>query len=239
MPYKYSGKNFNFAEKEEFILQNMRRWCKEFFKNSDTAENLLSNVKSTEKDTNLLCKVMKIFEDDERILRIKDKDGKSYKIEVDKIKYPELNNGDIIRVKSAKPSTEGGENILEIRPHTNILKFMKDSRIFKNLNLEITDTELDRVIIDKEEPIGELIITKDRPGYKSLKKITLLDLFFPKEYTAWKNGKKKNNRQEPKVDSESDKYLLEFSIVGYEPREIKEFVQAFCSHCKYTYAGIY
>lgn len=135
MPYKYSGKNFNFVENEENILQHVRRWCKEF-KNSDIVENLLSSMPSTESDTNLLCKVMKVYEDEEDVyqIRVKDKDGKSWHVQVDRIKYPELRSNEIIRIKSAKTNVVNGESVLELRPHSNILRFMKDSRIEKNLS---------------------------------------------------------------------------------------------------------
>ena len=52
-------------------------------------------------------------------------------MEVDMIKYPELHKGDIIRIKSAKGSVVGKDNILESKPHTNILKFMSDSKLEK------------------------------------------------------------------------------------------------------------
>jgi hypothetical protein len=196
MPYKYSGKNFNFGDKEEQVLLKTRTWCKNFFDGSDAVEKLLSKVPSTDSDKNLLCKVMKVFEDDDREIRIKDKEGKSWRIVVDKIKYPELNNSDIIRIKSAKTSSCDGVNILEMRPHTNILLFLKDSMIDKKLKKEITDTEIDRVIIDKEEPDGQLIITKDLRSYSNLKQISLLDLFFPKDYAEYKaNNQAKEERK--------------------------------------------
>lgn len=186
---------------------------------------------------------MKVFEDDDREIRMKDREGKSWRmVEVDKIKYPELNNSDIVRIKSAKTSSQDGVNILEIRPHTNILLFQKDSMIDRKLKNEILDTEIDRVIIDKEEPVGQLIITKDLKSHSNFKKTSLLDLFFPKEYEEFlaKEGKEERKkssyrgRKRVTLDYEEDKYLLEYSVVGYSPREIKEFVQAHCAYCSDT-----
>lgn len=89
MPYKYSGKNFNFMENEEKILTGIRSWCRDF-KNSDTLENLISSVKSTEQEENLICKVMKVYDDEEieerkgengiYCVRLKDKNEKLWKV---------------------------------------------------------------------------------------------------------------------------------------------------------------
>lgn len=54
MPYKYSGKNFNFGDKEEQVLLKIRKWCKSFFDGSDAVEKLLSKVPSTDNDKNLI-----------------------------------------------------------------------------------------------------------------------------------------------------------------------------------------
>lgn len=92
MPYRYSGKIFNFAENEEKIVNNMRTWCKEFFSSSTVIENLLSGIKSDEKEKNLLCKVMKVYEHEQNLeedqndtygVRLKDKNHKLWKVRAD------------------------------------------------------------------------------------------------------------------------------------------------------------
>lgn len=116
----------------------------------------------------------------------------------------------------------------------------------------ITDTDLDRVIQDKEEPLNPLIITKEMKSYEGLKKTTLLDLHFPKESKLAQNKENVSaNESESKGDSESSgnkcersfdfdqpmsedgetKYLIEFNVLAYEPRDVREFVQAYCKSC--------
>ena len=157
-----------------------------FFTKSNIAEIILSNILSTENDKNLLCKVMKVYEDDEDnyAIRVKDKDGKSWKAQIDTIKYPELHKNEIIRIKSAKGTMQEGENVLELKPHTNILRFIKDSKIVINLGKRIIDTDIDRVIRDKEEPLNELIVKKKKKSYQKMKKANLLEIYFPEEYAA-------------------------------------------------------
>lgn len=54
MPYKYSGKNFTFAEKEEQILQESRKWCKKLFRDTNIPESILTGLVSVENEKNLL-----------------------------------------------------------------------------------------------------------------------------------------------------------------------------------------
>lgn len=231
MPYKYSGKIFNFAENEEKIVNNMRNWCMDFFKSSTVAESLLANIKSYEAEKNLLCKVMKVYEyeeveDEENetyLVRLKDKNNKLWKMKVDRIKYPELRKGDIIRIKSAKGSIIEKENVLESKPHTNILKFISDSLIVKNLTKKIQDTNLDVVIRDKEEPLKPIFVTQDEANpWAHLKVSSLVDIFFPKEDSKIADTDSSNGSGEDKLGT---RYLVEFDVLSYTPRDIKEFVK--------------
>ena len=181
-------------------------------------------------------------------------------MQIERIKYPELHNGDIIRIKAAKGSTINKENVLESRPHTNILKFMNDSKIDQNLSKAILDTDLDIVIRDKEEPLRPIYVTQnDINPWNHLKRTPLIDLFFSKE-----NNSKKSDKEEmsdSRSNSESDslrneennydrsfdfdnpddklgpRYLIDFNVLAYTPTDIKEFVQGFWDSCKMTYGS--
>ncbi|CAI2358908.1 unnamed protein product [Moneuplotes crassus] len=262
MPYKYSGKIFNFTENEEKKVNSMRNWCSEFFAKSTIPENLLSNIKCESKEKNLLCKVMKVYEHEEEensgnetySVRLKDKNNILWKMKVDRIKYPELRKDDIIRIKSAKGSIIDKENVLESQPHTNIMKFMEDSLIVKNLAKKIQDTGLDVVIRDKEEPLKPLFVTNNEINpWSHLEVSSLLDLFFPKEESkagisskenTIQNESKRNKKNvydrtfdsEDPGDKLGPRYLLEFDVLAYFPQNIKEFVQGLCTSCKMTYS---
>ena len=244
--------NFSFVEGEETIIGGMRKWSKSFFVFNDTAENLLLSF-SNDNEENLLCKVMKVYEDEEDSywVRVKDNDGKWWKLKVDKIKYPELQKDEIIRIKSAKGTMHEGENVLEMKPHSNILKLMKDSRIERKLLAGIVDDDIDRVIRDNEEPINELQITKNFENFDNYEESTILKIHFPNEYknTIEKENMKinkeeikseyssdvcsskqnKNNEYDKSMSDEDRRYLLKFNVVWYEPNDIKEFVKGYCN----------
>lgn len=164
-------------------------------------------------------------------------------MKVDRIKYPELRRDDIIRIKSAKGSLIDKENVLESKPHTNIMKFMADSLIVKNLSNKIQDTDLDVVIRDKEEPLKPIFVTQnDVNPWNHLNVSNLLDLFFPKEESKISDENKemnfdhdskrnKNNLYDRTFECENphdklgSRYMLEFDVLAYTPQDVKEFVQ--------------
>lgn len=255
-PYKYSGKEYQFVEGEEKILQKMRAWCKEYFRTHRDAEEILSAIDPNSNEKNLIWKVMKIYDDEEDSygIRIKDTTGAIWKWEVDKIKYPELHINDIIRIKSAKSSPDSTK--LELRPHSNILRLLKDSLIVKELKTKIQDSDLDRVINDKEEPLKPLVVTEFKEHYKHLKKTTLMDIIYPNEHKKEDKENNDDNWEDTKLDDDefskelakqhmglecsvylegNNCSLLEFMVIGYEPRNIKDFVQAHCNKCSKSF----
>lgn len=147
---------------------------------------------------------MKVYEDEEETygVRIKDNNNRLWNMQIDKVKYPELYNGDIIRIRSARGFTKDKHNILESRLHTNILKFVKDSKIVKNLQKCIQDTDLDIVICDKEEPSKPIYVTQEikrtyaRPPIKT----SLIDLFFTKDSES---GIQQDSSEDYKIEIDS------------------------------------
>lgn len=194
---------------------------------------------------------MKVYdnEEDNYWIRVKEKGGKLWRVWVDKIKYPELQKDEIIRIKSAKKPSQEDQNVLELKPHSNILKLMKDCKIDKNLSVLIKDDELDRVTQDYEEPQSELIVTKKLKSFSSYKLSTILQIHFPQEYKCvHPNEDTWNSKEEIKSDESSEhfeiqdkrkfdsedniseeekRYLLKFNIVWYDPNDIREFVKAY------------
>jgi len=110
------------------------------------------------------------------------------------------------------------------------LKFLENSLIEHNLK-KITETTLDRVIRDLEVPLEEIIITEENKIRSKLKKSTILSIFLPEEHKLCNNTKLKENKRDDILsdDSDSDEtlYNLNFYVIGFEPREPKEFVQGY------------
>jgi hypothetical protein len=81
-PYKFSGKSYSFdITNEKSILDYMREWSLDYFQKNYVIRrdmySLLKDVKLIEgenKDFDLLCKVLKVFEKDENSLELRIKD---------------------------------------------------------------------------------------------------------------------------------------------------------------------
>lgn len=82
---------------------------------------------SATSEFDLLVKILKIFEKDEynNELRIKDCSNEMWFVTVPKLKYGNLKEGDVVRIRSVKVNITSKRNIIETKPSTNILRFTK------------------------------------------------------------------------------------------------------------------
>lgn len=80
---------------------------------------------SSNNEFDLLVKILKIFDRDEYNLelRIKDCSNEMWFIQIPKLKFGHLREGEIIRIRSVKLNITSKRNIIEMKPSTNILRF--------------------------------------------------------------------------------------------------------------------
>lgn len=121
----------------------------------------------TEKrDIDLLVKIMRVFERDEinYELKIKDLSGdSSWILTVNKLKFQEFNQGEIYRIRSVVAEKTTERNVITCKSTTNILRFSKDSLIYRELDVDVKediDDESDTLLMN---PVLATRVTTEDP----------------------------------------------------------------------------
>lgn len=147
-PYKFVGKNYSFNnEHERPILSEIKDWSIDHLSrhsahhlSSYTPLNELKAAGNVEKsDFDLLVKVLKVFERDEYNyeLRIKDTSSQLWFLTINKLRFQGFVEGDIYRFRSVQREKTTDRNVILCKNTTNILRFPRESRIYRDLSKEI------------------------------------------------------------------------------------------------------
>lgn len=148
-PYRFSGKNHSFdGQIEKAILDQIRGWARSYLnentvihKSSYTPLREVRNI-TEKRDIDLLVKIMRVFEKDEMSYEIKIKDlsgDSSWIMTVNKLKFSEFNPGEIYRIRSVVAERTTERNVITCKSTTNILRFSKDSLIYRELDIDVKE----------------------------------------------------------------------------------------------------
>jgi hypothetical protein len=123
-PYKFSGKSYSFdLQQERLIVDTLRGFMDSYFmKNSwifKKGSKQLGKLKemSDNREVDLLVKILKIFEKDENELelRIKDTSNEMWFITIPKIKFGNLREGEIVRIRSVEVNMTSNRNVISCK----------------------------------------------------------------------------------------------------------------------------
>jgi hypothetical protein len=92
-------------------------------------------------DFDLLVKVMKVVQKDDHnfSVRIKDISKDTWNMTVSSLRYALLQEGEIIRIRSASVDrTSEGKNII-LNNHANIMRFISCAKIVEDMSKQITE----------------------------------------------------------------------------------------------------
>jgi len=96
-------------------------------------------------------KILKIFEKDEYDLelRIKDTTNEMWFITIPKLKFGNLREGEIVRIRSVEVNMTSNRNVISCKPSTNILRFTQKNAIVQEMRQQIEDeTTADKMMLD-------------------------------------------------------------------------------------------
>jgi hypothetical protein len=147
-PYRFSGKTHSFdTQVEKPILDEIRGWSYNYLngntvihKSSYTPLREVRNIQE-KRDIDLLVKIIRVFERDEinYELKIKDLSGDSWVLTVNKLKFQEFKTGEIYRIRSVVAEKTTERNVITCKSTTNILRFSKDSLIYRELDVDVKE----------------------------------------------------------------------------------------------------
>eukprot|EP00347_Sterkiella_histriomuscorum_P019882 403339949 len=238
-PYKFSGKSYTFDVSHEKVqIDSLRNWGEEYFKNNYVITKemykLLKDVKQDitsdqNKEFDLICKILKIFEKDETSLeiRIKDLSQEMWFMNVPRFKFQNLKQGEVIRIRCVEVNLTSKRNVIQTKQYTNILRFNPQARIAKELTKKIeNETDMDKVLGDEAGDIvmNAVILTEITDAQLSRTQcFKISDLFIDYEKI-------------PEDLREKNAFRVRFYCLRIDPQDHREIVQAYCPSCHETFS---
>ncbi|CAI2367089.1 unnamed protein product [Moneuplotes crassus] len=228
-PYHCSRKTFDFTKDEEKLLQGTRDWSNDFFsKNIGFPSDMFTTLdkvkekKSGEIDVH--CQVVAIETQyvGRAKLSLRDQSGVLFKMAVREKDQWDLHVNDVIRIRSAVIDSYRGSKLeLHIQPKSNIMKFLKTSKLSHQLLDEVTLDEkiLRMMLCDEEKEILDhrRYISKVTDMHKTLPITSLFEIYH-------------GNRMDGNIAR------AKFYILNVQPYDAREFVQGFCHVCVDTFS---
>lgn len=198
-PYKFSSKNYTLdMTVHKKILRSLRKWAVSYLSENQCIQlNQYTEVDQMkgDKDIDLLCKVLKVYEKDEQTLelRIKDNTNTLWFLMLPKLKFGNVltvRPGEIVRVRSVKRDLATRRNVLSHQSYTNIMKFLPCAKVIATMSKKIEDmTDIDKMLLedDSEVIMQQISLTEIRetekvPDIAAEKIFKLQDLFLNWEY---------------------------------------------------------
>ena len=166
MPYKFSGKNYSFEGHERKRLDRLREWALEYFASAESLYKDVPIARAEEQkgDFDLMCKVMKVVEKDDYTyeIRVRDASQETWFCLVQRLKYPHVKKGEIIRMRSVVVDENAKRKTFRLNAHSNILRFMSNTKFISELEDEIGEEEdTDRILLENEI-VTNSVISKRR-----------------------------------------------------------------------------
>jgi len=141
-PYNFSGKSFTQEAHETKILKDLKKWSKGYFEknnvvNVDIKKADIDAAVKDQKDFDLLARITEIKDHDQysNSVTFNDTTSQTWTANLFKRKFPHLNTGDVLRIKSCSAKED---NTLVLSSHSNILKFFSFSKVEKDLKKSIS-----------------------------------------------------------------------------------------------------
>lgn len=225
-PYRFSGKNHSFdGQVEKVIVDQIRAWAYSYLNENTVIHKSsytpLRDVRTnTEKrDIDLLVKIMRVFERDEinYELKIKDLSGdSSWIMTVNKLKFSEFNPGEIYRIRSVVAEKTTERNVITCKSTTNILRFSKDSLIYRELDVDVKqDVEENPDQLLMNPVMTTRVTTEDPLNSKKVKFYRLQDLFT--DYDSLSAEEKQLNQ-----------FRVQIQVLKIDPVDLRDCAVAMC-----------
>jgi Telomeric single stranded DNA binding POT1/CDC13 len=220
-PYQHSGKAFHFEKHESALLQNSKKWAHQYVSNYNVITNdmyvALNKVSNEKGDFDCLAKIAHIHELDEYTneLRLRDASGQTYYTLALKLKFPNLHQNDIVRVRSATvDETSTHKKVLNLSHYSNILTLPSHSKLAKELKGKITDEKAgDKAALKQKVQYNAVVLTEVDKKHQHLANTPLNELFHSAD-------------SDPELSKEST-FRTTFSVVKIEPVDVKEWTKAY------------
>lgn len=123
----------------------------------------LAKAAAQKGDFDVVAKINHIFEMDEYTneLRLRDASGASFNVLALKLKFPHLRAGDVVRIRSATyDETSTHKKVLLLSHYSNILTFISQSKLAKELKAKVTEEKPDKAALKADVSFNATMISE-------------------------------------------------------------------------------
>ena len=215
--YAFSGKQYTFENHDQKMLKSIRKWNKDYMSNNPVIikemYTPLNQAGEEEGDFNVVARVTQIVQRDfyTADVRLKDQSKATWFLTVSRRKFPRLQEGSVVKIRSASIDTETErERCLELAPHSNIMNFVPFSQLNKKLMSEISmnPDKVDKELFKKPILTEPVLATRTFGDYSKLPLTSLSDMF-------------------DNPDSDETIFRTRFYVVKMTPDKPEDFIEMY------------
>lgn len=176
-PFSYNSRSFSFEKSEVSLLSALRQWATNYFAAHDGVTKdmyvSLKQAKSQKTDFDVVAKVTMCRDFDEYTneLRLTDASGDSWFTLATKLKFPNVVDGQVVRVRSVTHDSSSTKQVLAQSHFSNIMNFLPNSKLAQGI------TKATKEIKHKSGEGCANMITQVGAKYANMATTTLRDLF--------------------------------------------------------------
>jgi len=182
--FAHNGKAYSFEKHEKDVLGKMRKFAQSHFAASNVLSSdmhvALSKATSQKNDFDVLAKILQIFEKDEFTNKLKIRDGsnKTWYVLALKLKFPHLQVGDVIRIRSSIYDETSKKHVLNLSHYSNIMTFISHSKLAKEVKAKVTDDKKkDTGALKETVSMHPIMLTEVDKKHQAMAVTPLKDLF--------------------------------------------------------------
>lgn len=216
-PFAHNGKSFSFEKNEKDVLSKIRSFAQKHFASQNVLDSsmhvALSKASSQKNDFDVLAKILQIFEKDEftNELKIRDGSNKTWYVLALKLKFPHLQVGDVIRIRSSIYDETSKKSVLNLSHYSNIMTFISHSKLAKEIRNKVNDDKKsDQAALKENVSMHPVMLTEVDKKHANLPITPLKDLFSDDADVA-----------------KSSVFRTHFCVSKVEPGNVQEYVKSY------------
>lgn len=130
-----------------------------------------------------------------------------------KLKFPHLRSGDVVRIRSATvDETSASKKVLNLSHYSNILTFLSNSKLAKELKAKVSDDKQEKTTKGKVQ-MNAVVVSEVDKKHQHLANTPLSELFHQAD-------------SDPELAKENT-FRTTFSVQKIEPSDVKEWTKAY------------
>lgn len=182
-PYAFSGKRATQEKQDAAIQATLKKWANGFFHQNNVGDKKVTALKGASKangDFDVVAKILQIFELDEYTneLKLRDASGETYYTLALKLKFPHINQGSVVRIRSASfDETSLNKRVLVLQHYSNIMTFISSSKLAAGLSKVANDNSTEKAALRSAVSLSPVVLTEIDKKHGNLQTTSLHDLF--------------------------------------------------------------